>query len=110
MKLSPEMNEKLIKLIVEYGNSLTRIDGEKDQCKAIAHRAILELGLEGSAFVKLATAYHRDTVEKDRDALDDLLALFECAKGIEKIDSLVKNFTDSLKAHGATMTVDLIKP
>lgn len=108
MKLTPEHHKKLSGLLVEYCNSLTRIDGEKDLCKAIAHRAILELGLEGPAFVKLATAYHRDTVEKDRDALDDLLALFECAKGIDKTD-LVKEFRDSLKAAGATVTLDLVK-
>jgi hypothetical protein len=54
------MTPTLQTLIKEYDDSLTRVDGEKDQQKRIVERAHVEFNADPGAFRKAAVAYHQD--------------------------------------------------
>lgn len=91
------MNRKLLlNLITEYGHSLTRIDGERDQMKAITERAVAELGLDARHFKRVAVARHKDQITTERDALAEQIELFD-----EVIDKPV------VRMDGATVTMEM---
>lgn len=107
------MNRQLLmNLLNEYGHSLTRIDGERDQMKAIAARAVAELGLEEKDFKRVAVALHKDALAAERDTLSYQLGLFELVidaspeeKAAAAVAGPARALRDSLKAHGATLTI-----
>ncbi len=71
-------NPKLLaQLIVEYSDSLTRTEGEKDHQKAIAQRAEKECAVFGTDFKKVAMARHKDKLAKLKDETSGQLTLID---------------------------------
>lgn len=81
--MSPETRKTLLDAITEYGHSLTRIEGEKDQCKAIAAKVQADLDIDARHFVKLATAFHKDTTKAEHESAGNLVELFDAVRGTE---------------------------
>ena len=75
--------DALNKLLVEYSNSLTRIEAEKDLLKAIAERAETELSIPAAQFRKLAVDVHKDAIEQSREAMRDMLELYDTVQPVE---------------------------
>jgi len=75
--------DALNKLLVEYSNSLTRIEAEKDLLKAIAERAETELSIPAAQFKKLAVDVHKDAIEQSREAMRDMLELYDTVQPVE---------------------------
>ena len=79
--MTPETRKILLNLIIEYGNSLTRIKGEKDLIRAIEARAVAECDVPLKAFKLVANAHWKDSVKATQEDLEGQLALFEMVKG-----------------------------
>jgi hypothetical protein len=79
--MPPETRKTLLNLISEYGDSLTRMDSERDLLKAIEDRAENECAMPAKAFRTAATAYHRDQVDKKREELTEQIDAFELIQG-----------------------------
>jgi len=75
--------DALNKLLTEYSNSLTRIEAEKDLLKAIAERAETELSIPAAQFRKLAVDVHKDAIEQAREAMRDMLELYDTVQPVE---------------------------
>jgi len=75
--------DALNKLLTEYSNSLTRIEAEKDLLKAIAERAEGELSIPAAQFQKLAVDVHKDAIEQSREAMRDMLELYDTVQPVE---------------------------
>ena len=75
--------DALNKLLTEYSNSLTRIEAEKDLLKAIAERAEGELSIPAAQFRKLAVDVHKDAIEQSREAMRDMLELYDTVQPVE---------------------------
>lgn len=75
--------DALNKLLTEYSNSLTRIEAEKDLLKAIAERAETELSIPAAQFRKLAVDVHKDAIEQSREAMRDMLELYDTVQPVE---------------------------
>jgi hypothetical protein len=76
--MTPEQRDTLMKLSTEYGESLDRMDDEKQHQKVIAARAQRECTVKSVRFIRLATAIYKDNIQQEREdlnALDDLFAL-----------------------------------
>ena len=67
----------LITYVKEYGDSLLRIDAEKELQKAIAENAESHHNIKPSHFKKAAAAYYKDKVKELRDDLGEQLSLLE---------------------------------
>ena len=74
--------DALNKLLVEYSNSLTRIEAEKDLLKAIAERAETELSIPAAQFRKLAVDVHKDAIEQSRETMRDMLELYDTVQPV----------------------------
>lgn len=70
-----------MKMIDEYVNSLTRIQGEKDLMKCIEARVMTECGIEAKPFRTVATALWKDQARKVCEELNDKMAAFELVQG-----------------------------
>jgi len=68
--MNTEIRIKLLDLVKEYGDSLLRMDAEKDLQKAIAERAELECQVKPVHFKKSALAYYKDKVKITRCDLE----------------------------------------
>ena len=79
----PEITQSLRALLAEYSNSLTRIEAEKDLLKAIAERAETELSIPAAQFRKLAVDVHKDAIEQSREAMRDMLELYDTVQPVE---------------------------
>ena len=73
-------NETLMNLVKEYGNSLLRVDSEKDLQKTMAERAEKECSVKPAHFRKVSNAYYKDKLSDMRednhgqlDLLDSIL-------------------------------------
>lgn len=75
--MNTEIRLKLLDLVKEYGDSLLRMDAEKDLQKAISERAELECKVKQSNFKKSALAYYKDKVKITRDDLEEQLNLLD---------------------------------
>ena len=75
--------DALNKLLTEYSSSLTRIEAEKDLLKAIAERAETELSIPAAQFRKLAVDVHKDAIEQSREAMRDMLELYDTVQPVE---------------------------
>jgi hypothetical protein len=75
--------DALMKLLAEYSNSLTRIEAEKDLLKAIAERAETELCIPAAQFRKLAVDVHKDAIKQSREAMRDMLELYDTVQPVE---------------------------
>jgi hypothetical protein len=67
----------LAQLIIEYSDSLSRVEGERDHQKAIAQRAEAECAVLGADFKKVAMARHKDKLAKLRDEIGGQMALID---------------------------------
>lgn len=67
----------LMTYVKEYGESLLRIDAEKELQKAMAEKAESHHSIKPSHFKKAATAYYKDKVKELRDDLGEQLSLLE---------------------------------
>lgn len=67
----------LMTYVKEYGDSLLRIDAEKELQKAIAENAEAHHRIKPSHFKKAAAAYYKDKVKELRDDLGEQLSLLE---------------------------------
>jgi hypothetical protein len=76
-----DTRKTLLNLISEYGDSLTRMDSERDLLKAMEDRAEAECGMPAKAFRTVATAYHKDQVTKKREELTEQMDAFERIQG-----------------------------
>jgi len=71
--MNTEIRIKLLDLVKEYGDSLLRMDAEKDLQKAMAERAELECQVNTVHFKNPAIAYYKDKVKITRDDLEEKL-------------------------------------
>lgn len=78
--MTPETRKTLLGLISEYGDSLTRIQAEKELMRLMEQRALTECAVPIKAFKTLATAYWRDTVPVVRDELEAQLDLLDMVR------------------------------
>jgi len=85
--MTPDTSKKLKGLIGEYGNSLTRIQAEKELMKLIEQRALVELGQDQKAFRVVATAFWKDEVRVKRNEVEWQLALFDLARGADDAET-----------------------
>ncbi len=69
--------KSLITYIKEYGDSLLRMDGERELQKAIAERAETVCRVKPAHFKKAATAYFKDKVKELREDISGQLDLLE---------------------------------
>lgn len=86
--MTPETRKTLLGLISEYGNSLTRVQGEKELQRAIEARALFECAVGQKAFKTIATAHWADTVANVRDDLEaklDLLDMVRADGAVEQV-------------------------
>lgn len=67
----------LMTYVKEYGDSLLRIDAEKELQKAMAEKAESHHNIKPSHFKKAAAAYYKDKVKELRDDLGEQLSLLE---------------------------------
>ena len=75
MLSSPADIQKLQNFITELSNSMVRVDAEKDLQKDILARAQEELGLKKALVNKLATIYHKQSINDvitEREELETL--------------------------------------
>lgn len=79
--MTSENRKTLLNLITEYGNCLTRMDGERNLLKAMEDRAENECAMPAKAFRTAATAYHKDQVTKKREELTEQIDAFEIIHG-----------------------------
>ncbi len=93
--MAPETRKTLLNLIVEYGNALERIQGEKDLLKAIEMRAVVECEVTSKAFKTLATAHWADTVTKVREDLEAQLDLLDTVRAAEACERATVEFRDA---------------
>jgi len=82
--MTPEIRKTLLGLISEYGNSLTRIQGEKELLKMIEQRAVVECAAPLKAFKTIATAHWADTTAKVRDDLEAQLDLLDTVRAVDE--------------------------
>jgi hypothetical protein len=75
--MNTNTRKTLLNLITEYGNCLTRIDGEKDMIKFIEARAVTECGVTAKAFKTVANAHHKDQASEVLDELNRQIDLFD---------------------------------
>lgn len=80
--MTPETRKILLGLIAEYGNSLTRVQAERDLMKLMEQRAVVECATAAKAFRLYAMAHWRDGVPAVQEELEQQLALFETARGL----------------------------
>jgi uncharacterized protein YukE len=112
--MTPEHRNILLACIASYGDSLTRIDAEKDQMKAIAAKVTAELNIPASHFTKLATASHKDQVTQAHDdvqAQADLFAVVHEQADLfavvhEQVSPSVTAMHSLLDEHGATLRIE----
>ena len=83
--MTPEQTKTLKGMIHEYGNSLARIQAEKELMKFIEQRALVELQRDPKAFKTVATAYWRDETKKAREAIEAQLDLFDLVGGSDVV-------------------------
>ena len=93
--MTPETRKTLLNLIVEYGNALERIQGEKDLLKAIEMRAVVECEVTSKAFKTLATAHWADTVTKVREDLEAQLDLLDTVRAAGACERATVEFRDA---------------
>ncbi len=91
--MTPETRKTLLGLISEYGDSLTRIQGEKDLLKAIEARAVVECSAPLKAFKTIATAHWADTTAKVRDDLEAQLDLLDTVRAVD--EAAAEGFPDA---------------
>lgn len=84
VKMTTDRN-KLLTLIKEYGDSLLRIESEKDLEKAIAEQAEAECQVKPAQFKKAAMAYFKDKVKALRDELGEQMDLLDVIRGDEEV-------------------------
>lgn len=80
--MTPEIRKNLLGLICEYGNCLTRIQAEKELMKIMEQRALVECATSAKAFKLYATAAWKDQIPAIQEELENQLALFETARGL----------------------------
>lgn len=80
--MTTDARKTLLGLISEYGNSLTRIQAEKENLKLMEQRAIVECATSAKAFRLYATAAWRDSIPATQEDIEAQLALFETARGL----------------------------
>lgn len=71
----PSFFPDLHALIADYGDSLTRMDAERDLQKTLVAKAAAEHRLEPAAFKRVATAIHKAQTMALRAECDAQLAL-----------------------------------
>lgn len=94
--MTPNTLKTLLNLIEEYGNSLTRIQGEKDLMKCIEARAVTECGMDAKVFKTVATAYWKDQVAQVCEDLDAVQDAFDRVRNLTAYAGKVEG-----KAEGA---------
>lgn len=67
----------LMTYVKEYGDSLLRIEAEKELQKAMAENAESHHNIKPSHFKKAAAAYYKDKVKELREDLGEQLSLLE---------------------------------
>ena len=80
--MTADLSKTLSNLLSEYGNSLVRIDAEKDLLKAIAARAETELSIPAGQFKKLAVDVYKDSIEQAREEMRDMLELYDTVQPV----------------------------
>lgn len=79
--MTPDTRKSMLKLIDEYTNSLTRVQGEKELMKCIEARAVAECGMAAKTFKVVATACWRDQEKEVCRDLNEQMAAFELVLG-----------------------------
>lgn len=76
-ELDTNKTKRIKTLLSEFGDSLTRVDGEKAHQTAIAERAENECQCNPKHFKKLAVALHKDQARITREDLEGQMDLFD---------------------------------
>lgn len=75
--MNPETRNKLLGFIAEYGQSLERVQAEKELQKAIEERGELECRVPPKHLRTVATALWRDKSAEVKAGMEETLGLFE---------------------------------
>jgi hypothetical protein len=95
--MTPDARKILLSLISEYGNCLTRIEGEKDMIKFIEAKAVTECGITTKAFKIVATAHHKDQVSTVLDELNRQVDLLDEIRSIPDYTAQFRQTTASVE-------------
>lgn len=79
--MTPETRKTLLDLIDKYGNSLERIQGEKDLLKSIEDRVLDHYQVPTKTFRTVATALWKDKTTDLHDDLSQTLDLLDTVRG-----------------------------
>lgn len=71
----------LATLILEYGDSLTRMDGERELQKEIVAKAESHCHVSSAVFKTVALAYHKDRVNELAEFVEQQMAQIEALRG-----------------------------
>lgn len=77
MLSNPLDREKLLTVIKEMSNSMTRVDAEKDYQKDCIEKIVDELDIEKKYVRKLAGIYHRQNYSAVQQDAEELQELYE---------------------------------
>ena len=83
-RMTYEHRKTLSGLLLEYGNSLTRIAGERDLMKAMEERGLLECGIDPKSFRVVAIAMWKDRVDQTLEDLTEKCDLIELIRAEEE--------------------------
>lgn len=89
--MNTDTRKKLLDLITEYGNCLTRIDGEKDLMKLIETQAVTECCVTAGAFKAVAAAHHKDQAKAVMDELNGKIDLFNEVRGLQDYAAMFRD-------------------
>jgi hypothetical protein len=95
--MNTDTRKTLLNLITEYGNCLTRIDGEKDQMKFIEARAVAECGVTAKAFKTVAVAHHKDEVGSVLENLNQQVDLFDTVRDLPDYTAQFRHTTAEIE-------------
>jgi len=79
---SPADRDRIRKAMDEISNSFTRIESEKDFIKDAIASLAEDVEIPSKVLRKMATIYHKRSIDEVRSETDDLEALYESIVGV----------------------------
>lgn len=74
---NPEDRKKIIEMLREYSNSMTRIEAERDLQKTMVSDLADKVAVEAKVLKQLASVYHKQNFAQVRAEQEDFQELYE---------------------------------
>ena len=74
---SPEDRKRIKNAMVEFSNSMTRVEAERDQMKNIVDELADDVDIPKKILKKLCLSYHKQNLSEQEAEMDDISALYE---------------------------------